>query len=178
MHRTSAPPPPPPPLPADGLLAPGFRFHPTDEELVSYYLKRRVRGQPLRVDAIAEVDLYKCEPRDLPALSRLRSRDLEWYFFSPLDRKYASRSRTNRATGKGYWKTTGKDRPVRRGGRVVGMKKTLVFHDGRAPHGTRTNWVMHEYRLEDDELARSGIPQVDLDLSRLFMLFYCEIGWN
>ncbi|KAM0869027.1 hypothetical protein ACQ4PT_040936 [Festuca glaucescens] len=131
-------------------LAPGFRFHPTDEELVSYYLKRKVLGRPLKVDAIAEVDLYKLEPWDLPDRSRLRSRDSQWYFFSRLDRKHANRARTNRATAAGYWKTTGKDREVRHGARIVGMKKTLVFHAGRAPKGERTNWVMHEYRLEGD----------------------------
>ncbi|RRT62766.1 hypothetical protein B296_00018223 [Ensete ventricosum] len=150
---------PPPPAAAATRLSPGFRFHPTDEELVSYYLKRKVCGRSLRVDAVAEVDLYKHEPWDLPGLSRIQSRDLEWYFFSPLDRKYSNRSRTNRATPEGYWKTTGKDRPVRRGPRIVGMKKTLVFHAGRAPRGTRTNWVMHEYRLEDEELTQAGISQ-------------------
>ncbi|RZR80676.1 hypothetical protein BHM03_00006731 [Ensete ventricosum] len=150
---------PQPPPPAASLLAPGFRFHPTDEELVDYYLKRKVSGRPLRTDAIAEVDLCKCEPWELPGRSRLHSRDLEWYFFCPVDRKYPNRSRTNRATARGYWKTTGKDRPVHRRSRVVGMKKTLVFHAGRASHGARTNWVMHEYRLEDDELTHSGIPQ-------------------
>ncbi|RWV88834.1 hypothetical protein GW17_00049047 [Ensete ventricosum] len=149
----------PPPPDAVSSLAPGFRFHPTDEELVSYYLKRKVCGRPLRIDAVAEVDLYKCEPWDLPGRSRIRSRDLEWYFFSPLDRKYSNRSRTNRATTQGYWKTTGKDRPVFRGPRVVGMKKTLVYHAGRAPRGTRTNWVMHEYRLKDEELTQAGISQ-------------------
>ncbi|WOK92778.1 NAC domain-containing protein [Canna indica] len=157
-----------PPIPEAALLAPGFRFRPTDEELVSYYLKRRVIGRPLRVDAIGEVDLYKFEPCELPGLSLLRSRDLEWYFFSPLDRKYASRSRTNRATAHGYWKTTGKDRPVCCGGRVVGMKKTLVYHSGRAPHGTRTNWIMHEYRLLDEKLAKSGVPQDAYVVCRIF----------
>ncbi|KAG6470751.1 NAC domain-containing protein 53-like isoform X2 [Zingiber officinale] len=156
------------PTHAAALLAPGFRFHPTDEELVSYYLRRRVCGRALHVDAIAEVELYKCEPWELPGLSRLRSRDLEWYFFSPLDRKYSSRSRTNRATAQGYWKTTGKDRDVSCGARVVGMKKTLVYHSGRAPRGTRTNWVMHEYRLEDSQLAKSGIPQDAYVVCRVF----------
>nr|CAB3448380.1 unnamed protein product [Digitaria exilis] len=143
---------------AEVPLAPGFRFHPTDEELVSYYLRRRVLGRRLRVDAIAEVDLYRLEPWDLPSLSRIRSRDSQWYFFARLDRKVAGAgaggrggpgNRTNRATPRGYWKTTGKDREVYHRGKAVGMKKTLVFHAGRAPKGERSNWVMHEYRLLD-----------------------------
>ena len=92
--------------------------------------------------------------------SKLKSRDLEWYFFSPLDKKYGNSSRTNRATEKGYWKTTGKDRPVRCNSRVVGMKKTLVYHSGRAPRGARSNWVMHEYRLTDEGLEKAGVVQV------------------
>lgn len=46
-------------------LAPGFRFHPTDEELVIYYLKRKVCGKTFRFDAISEVDIYRSEPWDL-----------------------------------------------------------------------------------------------------------------
>ncbi|XP_042507861.1 NAC domain-containing protein 53-like [Macadamia integrifolia] len=153
---------------AVGALAPGFRFHPTDEELVSFYLKRKVCGKPFRFDAISEVDLYKSEPWDLPGLSRLKSRDLEWYFFGALDKKYGKSSRTNRATEQGYWKTTGKDRQVRRNNRIVGMKKTLVFHIGRAPHGERTNWVMHEYRLVDGELEKMGFAQDAYVLCRIF----------
>ncbi|ESQ49015.1 hypothetical protein EUTSA_v10020745mg [Eutrema salsugineum] len=137
-------------------LAPGFRFHPTDEELVSYYLKRKVQNKPVRFDAIGEVDIYKHEPWDLAVFSRLKTRDQEWYFFSALDKKYGNGARMNRATNKGYWKATGKDREIRRDIQLLGMKKTLVFHSGRAPDGLRTNWVMHEYRLVEYETEKNG----------------------
>ncbi|GKV37863.1 hypothetical protein SLEP1_g45835 [Rubroshorea leprosula] len=130
-------------------LPPGFRFHPTDEELVAYYLDRKISGCPIELDVIPEVDLYKCEPWDLPEKSFLPSKDMEWYFYSPRDKKYPNGSRTNRATQAGYWKATGKDRSVHTQKKAVGMKKTLVYYRGRAPHGIRTNWVMHEYRLLD-----------------------------
>ncbi|XP_028773346.1 NAC domain-containing protein 86 [Neltuma alba] len=134
-------------------LPPGFRFHPTDEELVSYYLERKITGRSIELHIIPEVDLYKHEPWDLPDKSFLPSKDMEWYFYSPRDRKYPNGSRTNRATRSGYWKATGKDRPVSSQNRSVGVKKTLVYYRGRAPHGIRTNWVMHEYRLIDSEPA-------------------------
>ncbi|XP_024991675.1 NAC domain-containing protein 78-like [Cynara cardunculus var. scolymus] len=153
---------------AASSLAPGFRFHPTDEELVRYYLTRKVCGKPFRFDAISDVDVYKVEPWDLPGLSRLKTRDLEWYFFSVLDKKCGNSSRTNRATEKGYWKTTGKDRAVHHRSQQVGMKKTLVYHSGRAPKGERTNWVMHEYRLMDQELQNAGHVQNAFVLCRIF----------
>nr|DAD22661.1 TPA_asm: hypothetical protein HUJ06_024124 [Nelumbo nucifera] len=149
-------------------LPPGFRFHPTDGELVQYYLKRKVLGKPLRFEAISEIDIYKFAPWDLREKSCLKNRDLEWYFFCPRDKKYASGPRTNRTTEIGYWKTTGKDRTVRHNSQIVGMKKTLVFHTGRSPRGIRTDWVMHEYRLEDKDLATAGIFQGAYVLCRIF----------
>ncbi|XP_047943523.1 NAC domain containing protein 50-like [Salvia hispanica] len=149
-------------------LAPGFRFHPTDEELVKYYLRRKVCGMPFRFEAVSEIDVYKSEPWELDEYSLLKTRDLEWYFFSPVDKKYGSGSRLNRTTGQGYWKATGKDRPVKHKNESIGMKKTLVFHSGRAPDGKRTNWVMHEYRLCDTELGNAGILQDAFVLCRIF----------
>ncbi|XP_064981839.1 protein CUP-SHAPED COTYLEDON 3-like [Musa acuminata AAA Group] len=131
-------------------LPPGFRFHPTDEELVTFYLASKVfNGGFCGVD-IVEVDLNRCEPWELPEVAKIGER--EWYFFSLRDRKYPTGLRTNRATGAGYWKATGKDREVHSAtsGALVGMKKTLVFYKGRAPRGEKTKWVLHEYRLDGE----------------------------
>uniref|UniRef100_A0A0D9XGG6 NAC domain-containing protein n=1 Tax=Leersia perrieri TaxID=77586 RepID=A0A0D9XGG6_9ORYZ len=169
--------PPPPPLLLSSLMAPvglppGFRFHPTDEELVNYYLKRKIHGLKIELDIIPEVDLYKCEPWELAEKSFLPSRDPEWYFFGPRDRKYPNGFRTNRATRAGYWKSTGKDRRVvsqqQHGGRAIGMKKTLVYYRGRAPQGVRTDWVMHEYRLDDKDCEDTIPIQDTYALCRVF----------
>ncbi|XP_028798327.1 NAC domain-containing protein 82 isoform X2 [Neltuma alba] len=149
-------------------LIPGFRFHPTDVELLRYFLWRKVMGKKFHYDVIAEVDIYKYAPWDLPDKSYLRTGDLEWYFFCPREKKYASGARMNRATEVGYWKTTGRDRPVHFKNRVVGMIKTLIFHIGKAPKGDRTDWVMHEYRLEDQELTAKDIPQDSYVLCKVF----------
>lgn len=61
---TQPPPPPPPPT----SLAPGFRFHPTDEELVMYYLRRKACGKPFRFQAVSEIDVYKSEPWELAGI--------------------------------------------------------------------------------------------------------------
>ncbi|PON92766.1 NAC domain containing protein [Trema orientale] len=133
---------------SEAHLPPGFRFHPTDEELITYYLLKKVLDSNFTGRAIAEVDLNKCEPWELPEKAKMGEK--EWYFFSLRDRKYPTGLRTNRATEAGYWKATGKDREIysSKTCALVGMKKTLVFYRGRAPKGEKSNWVMHEYRLE------------------------------
>ncbi|GMH17054.1 hypothetical protein Nepgr_018895 [Nepenthes gracilis] len=147
---------------------PDFRFHPTDEELVLYYLKRKMCRQKVKLDIIAEVDVYKWDPDDLPGQSILKTGDRQWFFVSPRDRKYPNGSRSNRATRHGYWKAIGKDRNVTYNSRNVGVKKTLVFYKGRAPKGDRTDWVVHEYTLDEDELKRCQNVQDYYALYKVF----------
>ncbi|GMY33058.1 protein SOMBRERO [Fagus crenata] len=134
-------------------VPPGFRFHPTDEELLYYYLRKKVSYEPIDLDVIREVDLNKLEPWDLKEKCRIGSGPQnEWYFFSHKDKKYPTGTRTNRATTAGFWKATGRDKAIHHSNAAkrIGMRKTLVFYTGRAPHGQKTDWIMHEYRLDDD----------------------------
>lgn len=138
-------------------LPPGFRFHPTDEELIEYYLKRKVEGLEIELEVIPVIDLYSFDPWELPDKSFLPNRDMEWYFFCSRDKKYPNGFRTNRGTKAGYWKATGKDRKITsRSSSIIGYRKTLVFYKGRAPLGDRSNWIMHEYRLCDDDTSQGS----------------------
>ncbi|CAJ1932088.1 unnamed protein product [Sphenostylis stenocarpa] len=131
----------------DEVMLPGFRFHPTDEELVGFYLKRKIQQRPLTIELIKQLDIYKYDPWDLPKLATTGEK--EWYFYCPRDRKYRNSARPNRVTGAGFWKATGTDRPIysSEGSKCIGLKKSLVFYKGRAAKGVKTDWMMHEFRL-------------------------------
>ncbi|KAL9677708.1 hypothetical protein QQ045_005942 [Rhodiola kirilowii] len=130
----------------------GYRFHPTDVELVNHYLKLKNQGSDRYVSNIQEIDVCKWEPWELPERLGSESDDQEWYFFGRRESKYGKSSRSNRATKVGYWKPTGKDRYIKMGSKkVIGTKKTLVFHIGRAQKAVRTHWVMHEYCASVDK---------------------------
>ncbi|KAH7570107.1 hypothetical protein ACOSP7_018055 [Xanthoceras sorbifolium] len=131
----------------DEVLLPGFRFHPTDEELVGFYLKRKIQQRPLSIELIKQLDIYKYDPWDLPKLATTGEK--EWYFYCPRDRKYRNSARPNRVTGAGFWKATGTDRPIysSEGNKCIGLKKSLVFYKGKAAKGIKTDWMMHEFRL-------------------------------
>ncbi|KAF5725627.1 NAC domain-containing protein 7 [Tripterygium wilfordii] len=141
----------------ESCVPPGFRFHPTEEELVGYYLERKMKSLKIDLDVIVDIDLYKMEPWDIQDRCKLGyDEQNEWYFFSHKDRKYPTGTRTNRATAAGFWKATGRDKAVLSKDIIIGMRKTLVFYQGRAPNGTKTDWIMHEYRLQT---CPNGPPQ-------------------
>ncbi|XP_038708733.1 NAC domain-containing protein 71-like [Tripterygium wilfordii] len=133
--------------PKDMKRAKGYRFHPTEEELINHYLQKKMLGYENQVSAIAEVDICKYEPWELPMKSKLPSNDYIWYFFGRPDYKYRNSKRANRKTKDGYWKVTGKKRSIknRANNKTIGIKKNLVFYRGRVPEGVKTTWIIHEY---------------------------------
>ncbi|GER32906.1 NAC domain-containing protein [Striga asiatica] len=143
-------------------LPPGFRFHPTDEELIMYYLRYQATSRPCPFSIIPEVDIYKFDPWELP--DKAEFGESEWYFFTPRDRKYPNGVRPNRAAVSGYWKATGTDKSIYSVSKYVGIKKALVFYKGRPPKGIKTDWIMHEYRMSESRsqsYKQSGSMRLD-----------------
>ncbi|OEL18159.1 NAC domain-containing protein 90 [Dichanthelium oligosanthes] len=140
------------------LLAPGFRFYPTEEELLRFYLRNKLdgvrRGDIERVIPVA--DVCALDPWELPGT--LLSTGIECI---SLERE-ARGGRPSRTTPSGYWKAAGTPGLVYAAdGRPIGTKKTMVFYRGRAPAGAKTKWKLNEYKAledEDEYAAQAAAP--------------------
>ncbi|KAM0959205.1 hypothetical protein ACFX2I_024353 [Malus domestica] len=149
------------------VMLPGFRFHPTDEELVGFYLKRKVEKRAISMELIKQIDIYKYDPWDLPISS---AGDKECYFFCRRGRKYRNSIRPNRVTGSGFWKATGIDKAiysVKDPHECIGLKKSLVYYRGSAGKGTKTDWMMNEFRLPPNGHGKTTkFPNAKVDVTQ------------
>lgn len=134
-----------------GLKLPiGYRFHPTDEELVVHYLKRKVFAFPLPALVIPDFDVFQTHPWSLPGDVKEKR-----YFFHKQKRDILSCKRVDINGGCGYWKPIGKERVILASefnNQPVGIRKTLVFCGGRgnrpdAAAASNTRWLMHQFHL-------------------------------
>ncbi|KAI8524359.1 hypothetical protein RHMOL_Rhmol13G0144600 [Rhododendron molle] len=153
-------------------MPPGYRFYPTEEELVSFYLHKKLEGKRNDLNRVIPVlDIFDQEPCHLPKLSgELCHRDMEqWFFFVPRQEREARGGRPSRTTASGYWKATGSPNYVYSSdNRVIGMKKTMVFYKGRAPSGRKTKWKMNEYKAIHQETSSPfgcAVPKLRHELS-------------
>ncbi|KAL6841474.1 hypothetical protein ACP4OV_028617 [Aristida adscensionis] len=155
-------------------LAPGFRFFPTEEELVCFYLRNKLDG--VRRDDVERVvpvaDVCALDPWLLIEAHRGASAgDGEWFYLCPRQEREARGGRPSRTTPSGYWKAAGTPGLVYAAdGRPIGTKKTMVFYLGRAPDGTKTGWKMNEYKAFDDAAAAAPPPSHVLQTRSEFSL--------
>ncbi|KAK9143009.1 hypothetical protein Syun_012409 [Stephania yunnanensis] len=76
----------------------GYRFSPTDQELLEQYLFNKIKNLTLTPNNIVIKDIYECHPaHSINKYSKYEER--EWYFFSTRDQKYLNGIRPNRAAG-------------------------------------------------------------------------------
>ncbi|GJN14543.1 hypothetical protein PR202_gb01384 [Eleusine coracana subsp. coracana] len=129
------------------LRPPGFRFYPTEEELIRFYLRGKLDGRRhsdiARVIPVADAHPRACAGGE------------PWFYFCRRQEREARGGRPSRTTPSGYWKAAGTPGWVYAAdGRPIASRKTMVFYCGRAPGGTKTEWKINEYRaVEDDDVA-------------------------
>lgn len=67
---------------------------------------------------------------------------------------------------------------MRGNGVEIGIKKTLVYYEGRVPNGVWTPWVMHEYHITSLPLNQVILPQEFLFISLHFPRIGFAISTN
>ncbi|XP_010260337.1 PREDICTED: NAC domain-containing protein 73-like [Nelumbo nucifera] len=159
-----------------GLPA-GVKFDPTDQELLEH-LEGKVRPDlhklhPLIDEFIPTLEgengICYTHPEKLPGLSK---DGLIRHFFHRPSKAYTTGTRKRRKVhtdadgGETRWHKTGKTRPVFAGGKVKGYKKILVLYTnyGKQRKPEKTNWVMHQYHLGNNEEEKDG----ELVVSKVF----------
>ncbi|CAN6439187.1 unnamed protein product [Victoria cruziana] len=153
----------------DEQLIPGFRFYPTEEELVGFYLQHKLL-HPLDdrfSHVIPVVDIYNYDPWQLQEKSGLLNKKEtdQWFFFCPRQQKGAQ-GRPNRIAPSGYWKATGSPGYVFGNNKMIGTKRTLVFYEGRAPTGTKTKWKMNEFAFIPQEQTTTSTGHLEMEIQR------------
>ncbi|KAF9614390.1 hypothetical protein IFM89_018289 [Coptis chinensis] len=149
-------------------MPPGFRFQPSDLELVEYYLGRTIRGQPLPFH-IPVQDLYAQEPWKLFEGSSAT----ELYFFTWIKKKFNGGKYFNRTVGTvGTWVQQYDHAVVSTKNdecRKVGSKRHLNFilGSGKAKKPGQESWIMHEYVLASNHFEESGDDQDILVLCKI-----------
>ncbi|KAF8020953.1 hypothetical protein BT93_G1387 [Corymbia citriodora subsp. variegata] len=155
----------------------GYRFSPSEEELVNTHLMSKVLGYADHC-VIPEIeDFYACDPWDLPRvyqgefhlpchISTIPSNGWDWYFLCPSPYVAQNSERVKRKTRSGNWKITSQrdDVRTRNTGALIGTKRILTFYKSRV----KTGWVMHEYHLNPELLdGYSSTFQIPYILCRL-----------
>ncbi|CAA2960456.1 NAC domain-containing 73 isoform X1 [Olea europaea subsp. europaea] len=161
-----------------GLPA-GVKFDPTDQELIEH-LEAKVEGKesqshPLIDEFISTIEgddgICYTHPEKLPGVTR---DGLSRHFFHRPSKAYTTGTRKRRKIqtecdlqgGETRWHKTGKTRPIMVNGNQKGCKKILVLYTnfGKNRKPEKTNWVMHQYHIGQNEEEKEG----ELVVSKIF----------
>ncbi|KAJ0031703.1 hypothetical protein Pint_13310 [Pistacia integerrima] len=161
-----------------GLPA-GVKFDPTDQELIDH-LEAKVEAKDMKSHPLIDEFIPTIEgedgicythPEKLPGVTR---DGLSRHFFHRPSKAYTTGTRKRRKIqtecdlqgGETRWHKTGKTRPVMVNGKQKGCKKILVLYTnfGKNRKPEKTNWVMHQYHLGQNEEEKEG----ELVVSKIF----------
>ncbi|XP_019186512.1 PREDICTED: transcription factor JUNGBRUNNEN 1-like [Ipomoea nil] len=155
-------------------LPPGHGFYPTDQELITKYLKYRAQNLKIHPGIINDLDIYNHHPKELEGAYGLNEWNGRMYFFTAFKRKTKEGKRGDRAVGggKGFWKASQAREKVKDDeGVVIGTKQPLVFHDGK---GTKTSWLMSEFRYPENFNPLPLYNQTEHELALCVIYYHGE----
>ncbi|XP_042479802.1 NAC domain-containing protein 83-like [Macadamia integrifolia] len=154
------------PLPLQMMLPPdeegfelpaGFRFSPSNKQLLLHYLTNRLSGRNLSSNEVKDFDVYTKEPWLLPGANKKEC----VYFFVPWRKTSKDSCKAERSAGKGFWRASTGDKDVRDNQKkLIGYLKQLTYHinyndnnnnnqqqESNNIKSKKMDWIMHEYKL-------------------------------
>lgn len=151
----------------------GYRFNPTDEELISHYLYNKITGKPLSCDkAVVERNLYAGEsPLEIFRATGTGTGTIR-YFFTELSGS-SKRCRRTIGNGKGSWGCKACDIAiVDSHNRTIGQRKQFSYTGGPTEEG---KWIMHEFRLDPNPNPKSHLVLCRItDVDEKASIFHTE----
>ncbi|KAK9278549.1 hypothetical protein L1049_028119 [Liquidambar formosana] len=126
----------------------GYRFVPTEEELVTHYLMNKVSYKPLPPCVIEDIDATKLYSKPPPkCLETTSCEEREWFFFIHQDENFEKPIRMV-GNGIGFWKSSGEENLIYNlDGNVFASKTYYSYFRGTLPKAKKTHWKMEEYRI-------------------------------
>ncbi|XP_074293539.1 NAC domain-containing protein 37-like [Silene latifolia] len=142
----------------------GYKFEPTKELLVGYFLNKRLSNQPLDPcynDVIMDFDVYSNHPAKIMTLTKRKVEEdgfQQGYFFSPLT-KYSKTNKNGKNINRlipshGTWSEKAGTKTIRYQNEVIGIHKYYKFNPDSKSKGNVLNkdaWMMHEYSVSDNQ---------------------------
>ncbi|KAK4859220.1 hypothetical protein QYF36_001682 [Acer negundo] len=121
----------------------GCRFAPTNAQLVTDYLKNKILGHLFPYDCIDTVDVYSKTPNQLPFRYFKCLMEGVWYFYT------IRLPNSNLVNNDGYYSVSTVEE-IFKDGRLVGSMQIMNYYQGQPSRGTKTNWIMYEFRVNPD----------------------------
>ncbi|KAK3042331.1 hypothetical protein RJ639_002377 [Escallonia herrerae] len=145
----------------DRVLPYGFRFSPSDSQLIEHYLVNKSMGRELPSDYITyNAHLYEHHPTaqaPIVCVWRLKSEPLTW--------STDISARACRLEDKNIENNENQ---------IVGFKRTSVFYQRMVAEGERTHWTVHEYRVNP-----KAFPDLDSSLeTKIEHYVVCQIRYK
>ncbi|XP_058740048.1 NAC domain-containing protein 1-like [Vicia villosa] len=124
----------------------GYRFDPTDDVLMSYYLRKKIFNQPLPLHGILQFDVFQTEPWMLPIDTRNSFSDRKYYFFDLRNRRFENMG--IRGAGNGEWRVVEKKKEVSlKSLYFIGRKNTFEYWKMEGTQAVKSEWTMEEFHI-------------------------------